>query len=168
MRHRAFQRVQIILLLGVVWIVLNEELDIATFVTGLVVGAIAVWITNVLVLKGSYRRTYHIRFWNALGYALRLFYEIYAAGFEAVYRMFTGRINIGIVDITTELQDEFMIILLANSITLTPGTVTLDRQGPNLKVIWLTTPTRDPQEAGEQIKGLFERLLSNAVKRRRS
>jgi multicomponent Na+:H+ antiporter subunit E len=164
MKQRVLQYGQITLLLGVVWVIFSEQLTILTFLTGVVVGAIAVAVTNTMVLKGSYRRSYHLRFGHALAYLLRLFYEIYIAGFEAVYRMFTGRINVGIVDITTDLTDEFSICLLANSITLTPGTVTLDRQGQDLKVIWLTVETRDPVQAGEKIKGLFERLLREVVR----
>lgn len=164
MWKRAFQYTQIALLLGVMWVIFNERLDAATFLTGVVVGTLAVVVTNTMVLKESYRRLYHLRFWKASLYLLRLFYEIYAAGFEAVYRMFTGRINVGVVDISTELTDDFSVCLLANSITLTPGTVTLDREGRNLKVIWLTVKTRDPARAGEEIKGLFERLLREVVR----
>lgn len=164
MKKQALQYLQITVLLGLTWIIFNERLDFQTFLTGALIGGGAVWVTNVLVLKGSYRRAYHLRFWGAVAYLARLFYEIYIAGFEAVYRMFTGRINVGIVEITTELTDEFSICLLANSITLTPGTVTLDRRGRHLKVIWLTVHTRNPEEAGEEIKGLFERLLRRMVR----
>jgi multicomponent Na+:H+ antiporter subunit E len=164
MWQRAFQYAQIAVLLGITWVVFNERLDTMTLLSGMAVGGFAIIVTNKLVLKESYRRRYHLHFWKAALYLLRLFYEIYAAGFEAVYRMFTGRINVGVVDITTELTDDFSVCLLANSITLTPGTVTLDREGQNLKVIWLTVKTRDPVLAGEEIKGLFERLLREVVR----
>ena len=160
---RLIRYASLVALLTLVWVVLNERFDWMTLLVGVVIGSGSIVVTNRLVLKQSYRTVYHLRPWKAFIYLLRLFYEIYAAGFLAVFRMLTRDTHIGVVDIRTDLTDEFAICLLANSITLTPGTVTLDRDGQNLKVIWLNASTRDPVDAGRQIKGLFETLLREVV-----
>ena len=48
------------------------------------------------------------------------------ANFDVVWRIITGKINPGIVEISPKLKTDFGTTLLANSITLTPGTLTVD------------------------------------------
>ena len=154
----------LILLLTSVWIILNERFDPLTVGLGILLSAVAILTTNRLVLKESYLGSYALRPLPATYYVLRLFAAIYIAGFQAVRKMFTGRIHVGIVDIETRLTNTFALVLLANSITLTPGTVTLDREGQRLKVIWLDCATHDPDIAGPAVKGPFEGLLERAVR----
>ncbi len=147
------------------WVILNERLDLLTFITGVAVGTVAVALTNRLVLRESYRRRYFFRSIPAVAFFLRLLLEIYIAGFAAVKLMVAGNVRVGLVDIHTDLEDDLAIALLANSITLTPGTVTMDTDGQHMKVIWLNPQTRDPEAAGETIKGLLERMLRSVVRR---
>ena len=48
------------------------------------------------------------------------------ANFDVVYRVITGRIKPGIVRISPKLTNDASTTLLANSITLTPGTLTVE------------------------------------------
>ena len=68
-------------------------------------------------------------------------------------------INPGIVKVKTHLKSEFAQVLLANSITLTPGTVTVDIEGGYLFVHWLSIRSKHPHDAAEKIKGNFEKHL---------
>ncbi len=86
-----------------------------------------------------------------------LLIEIYKAGFATVKMTITGKVNPGIIDIKTDLEDDYSISILANSITLTPGTVTIDKTDNNLKVLWLDVKTDDPDQAGDLIKGNLEK-----------
>jgi len=156
--------VRLVLLLTGVWIIFSERFDAETIAFGVVGSILALLATDRLVLKGSYAERYRVRAHRIVGYAARLLIAIYVAGFQAIWRMLTGRVNVGIVEITTTLEDPFAISLLANSITLTPGTVTLAQEGRRLKVIWLDCRTHDPQIAGPEIIGPFERLLEGTVR----
>lgn len=69
------------------------------------------------------------------------------------------KINPGIVKVKTSLKSDFAKALLANSITLTPGTVTIDIEGENLFVHWLTVDTRDEHKVAKKIKGNYETQL---------
>ena len=142
------------------WVVFEEELSIRSVLVGASVGLVTLLLVDRYVLRGDYRHLYSIGVVPALRYVWTLIVQIYLAGFEAIAKLLTGRLNVDIVDITTSLDDDFRIALLANSITLTPGTVTLDRSGNRLRIIWLDCVTHDPEEAGRLIKQDFERLLS--------
>lgn len=69
----------------------------------------------------------------------------------------------GIVKIKTDLRSDTGVTILANSITLTPGTLTLDvskKLGETyLYVHWIDVETLNREKAGEKIKGDIEEWL---------
>ena len=72
-------------------------------------------------------------------------------------------IHPGIVKIPTQMQSDYGLAALSNSITLTPGTITMEvtqEEGQNyLYVHWINASTDEPEAAGEAIKGALERGL---------
>jgi multicomponent Na+:H+ antiporter subunit E len=67
----------------------------------------------------------------------------------------------GIVKIRTRLRDPSAISALANSITLTPGTLTVDaEEDGTLYVHWIVVETAEEEEASREIAGRFEGYLS--------
>ncbi|MCR5137102.1 MAG: Na+/H+ antiporter subunit E [Oscillospiraceae bacterium] len=69
----------------------------------------------------------------------------------------------GIVKIPTELKSDYGLAALSNSITLTPGTITMEvteEDGRNwLYVHWIKVRETEPEAAGEAIKGTLEKGL---------
>ncbi len=65
----------------------------------------------------------------------------------------------GIVKVTTTLQSDMAKTFLANSITLTPGTLTIDIDGQDLYVHWINIDTDDAEARTAEICGRFEPLL---------
>jgi len=68
-------------------------------------------------------------------------------------------INPGIVKVRTKLKRPMARLLLANSITLTPGTLTLELEGEWLYIHWVTVDSTDIEAATESIVAGFERYL---------
>jgi len=64
-----------------------------------------------------------------------------------------------IVHFRTRLKSDLARVILANSISLTPGTVTLDLDEDHLVVHWLNAETTHSHFAGKLIKGHFESWL---------
>jgi len=83
------------------------------------------------------------------------------ANFDVAYRVIHPRmpINPGIVLIKTDLKSDSGKLALANSITLTPGTLTMDVKGENLLIHWINVKTTDTDEATKIIGKRFERFL---------
>jgi len=92
-------------------------------------------------------------------YLIILIAKVYIASFDVAYRVLTMRINPGEIRIRTRLRSELARVLLANSITITPGTLTIDLRDDYLYVHWLESKGTSALQAGELIKGTFERLL---------
>jgi multicomponent Na+:H+ antiporter subunit E len=61
------------------------------------------------------------------------------ANIDVAYRVLTGRINPAIVKISPRLKTDMSLTILANSITLTPGTlsVDVDEETNDLYVHWI-------------------------------
>ncbi|MDT8358303.1 MAG: Na+/H+ antiporter subunit E, partial [Methanomicrobiaceae archaeon] len=62
----------------------------------------------------------------ALYLVIPFFLEMARANLDVAYRVITGKIRPGIVRLSAGLKTDLSILLLANSITLTPGTLTVD------------------------------------------
>lgn len=65
----------------------------------------------------------------------------------------------GIVTVRTRLKSAMGRMLLANSITLTPGTLTVDLDGDELHIHWVTVDSPDIEAATQAIVAGFERYL---------
>ena len=50
-------------------------------------------------------------------------------------------------------------MVLANSITLTPGTLTIDVVGDTFYIHWIDVKTTDPEKAFTEIAESFEKVL---------
>jgi multicomponent Na+:H+ antiporter subunit E len=99
-------------------------------------------------------------FWMALYIPYFLYYCV-KSNFDVAYRVLHPDMPIrpGIVRVRTSLTSELAKTFLANSITLTPGTLTVDIDGPDLYIHWIHVEGDDPEVHTAVIVKGFERLL---------
>ena len=148
------------LLLTFVWAIWNESYSLRSLLEGFALSLLALFITNRYLLKASYSEVYRLHPFTAIRYVAVLIGEIFRSGVHAMHVTLAGRINVGVVDLPTSITDPFRSVLVANAITLTPGTVTIDQKQGIFKVIWIECLTTDADEAAEMIKGSFERVFA--------
>jgi len=158
---RARDIVYLLLILFITWLMLTSSLHWQEVTTGAFLSLVL-----ALFLARSYARLglpplSITRLWHLGVYFLVLFAEIVKANIDVAYRVLHPRlpINPGIVVIKTELSQDAAKVLLANSITLTPGTFTLDILGDTLLVHWIDVKSEDTAEATRLIAGRFEKHL---------
>ncbi len=148
-----------ILVLVVTWCLWNESFDLQTAVEGVIFGTFSLFLTHRLVLRERYESLFILRPLTIIRYVAVVFVEIYKSGFDAIRLTLKDELDVGIVDIRTDSTDELRGVLIANAITLTPGTVSINFDEGRLKVVWINCTTNDPVVAGEDIKGAFERIF---------
>ena len=146
------------LVLFLVWLGLTNSFDLQELLAGAVV-SMAVARFAVPALKSGEGEGFSL-----VGYLLYvpLFMKtLVVSNLDVARRVLDPKlpINPGVVRIRTGLTKPYQRLILANSITLTPGTVTLDMDGEWMEVHWLDVTTEDPEEAGERIKGAMERAI---------
>ncbi len=99
-------------------------------------------------------------FWLAL-YIPYFFYYCVRANLDVAYRVLHPDVPIrpGIVHVRTTLESDLAKTFLANSITLTPGTLTVDIRGQDLYVHWICVEGEGVEAHTAAIVKRFERLL---------
>ena len=109
----------------------------------LIIGAIFALVVAALVknryLSKSLRMLNPVRWFIWLIYLFPFFFAMAVANVDVAYRVITGRINPGIVKISPNLKNDMALTILANSITLTPGTLSIDvdEETNDLYVHWI-------------------------------
>ena len=89
-------------------------------------------------------------------------WQVVLANLDVAYRILHPNLPIqpGIVKFRTALRSQAGRTLLANAITLTPGTLTVELTDDGwLFVHWLTVRGTDPEQTGARISGRLERIL---------
>lgn len=94
-----------------------------------------------------------------VAYVFILLYRLYASSFLVFFSMVTRRYNPRVVHFRTRLRSEIARAAVATSITMTPGTITLELDEDHLLVHWLDSKTTHARYAGKLIKGGFEATL---------
>jgi len=94
-----------------------------------------------------------------LFYAILVFYKVYVASFQTAFAVLRGKYYPRVVHFRTRLNSDIARSVVAGSITLTPGTITLELTEDHLVVHWLNASTTHSRFAGNIIKGSFEKLL---------
>ncbi len=130
-----------------VYVALTEKLTLTNVVVGAAVSAVALIFTHKVMLSGSYSDYFTIN-GHYIIYVLYLFFIILKSAIISLAYVFTKGIGINLIEFKTKLKDENLKCMLANAITLTPGTVTADLKGDTLHVMKLCKLCKLDQTSG--------------------
>ena len=112
---------------------------------GVFLSLIVGFIARKVFVKNNYRLLNPFRWILFLVYLIGpFFFSLAKANLDVAYRVITGKINPGIVKISPGLTTDLGITMLANSITLTPGTlsVDIDEDTNDLYIHWINVDTK--------------------------
>ena len=92
-------------------------------------------------------------------------YELFKSNIDVLFRVLNPKlpINPGFVKVKSQVGGKLGKLILANSITLTPGTISVDADEEGIFVHWINVSGIDDKEYSEKIAGKFERLLRKVV-----
>ena len=154
------------LLLILTWCILNEDFSLSTLVSGFIAGLVTVALVRLLFSNNEDIKNYRIRPYLFLWFIAALFYHIIRSGLVTIRAIYSHETNPIVVDLHTRVHNHWFQCLIANAITLTPGTVTIDKTDHKLKVLWLYPTTDDQKEQERIIFGSFEHILKKGDYRR--
>ena len=149
------------LILLVTWMLLTWSFAWPDVVAGVLVSLFAVLLFSDLFPAEIGRLLHPRRFFWGLLYLPVFFWHVIKSNFDVAYRVFHPGMPIrpGIVKVKTSLRSEIARTFLANSITLTPGTLTVDCVGDHLYIHWINIISEDPEEETRLIVEKFEKYL---------
>lgn len=147
-----------------VWLLLTWSFEIQELAAGVIVSlAAAVFSSRFFVHDDAFRFLNPVNLGKLVLFGGILFREIFKANWSMAKRVFSGckNVNPGIVRIPTNMKSDYGLTLLANSITLTPGTITMDvaeEDGQNYYYVhWIDVTEEDRTAAGDVIKSTLEK-----------
>jgi len=143
------------------WVLLTWKLNIPSLFFGVLASTIAAVLFGELLTLNPQKAFNPVRYFWLLVYIPVFLWEMLKANIDVAYRVLHPKlpINPGLVKIKTNLKSEVGKTVLANSITLTPGTMTVDIKADHLYIHWINVKTKETEEATEIIAGRFEKIL---------
>jgi len=150
-----------VLLLTFVWVILRESLAVSTIATGVVLSVGCVYFCRKFL---PLPKTSDIRLFMFALYLPFLLGQVYIAGFSAIKLLITGA-RVEVVEVKTTISNLFLRTVLCNSITLVPGSVSLEMKDDTITVLWLIKKTQAPEyskRAQEVLLCGLERMLRRA------
>jgi multicomponent Na+:H+ antiporter subunit E len=100
-------------------------------------------------------------FWS-LWYLVFFIWECLKANFDVAYRVLHPGLPIrpGIVKAKINLRTDIARTILANSITMTPGTLSVDIVGRHIFIHWICISDELSEASRQRIVGRFESILA--------
>lgn len=145
----------------ILWLLLTFNLQPAN----IIIGAAAALLTTIVFGKtfvNGWQKFYHpLRYFWSIVYLIVFVWECIKANFDVAYRVLSPKMPIkpGIVKAKTTLKTDIAKTFLANSITMTPGTITVDVIDDEFYIHWIYVSSKDPEVYSKKLLGRFEKLL---------
>jgi len=143
------------------WLLLSFSLEIPHLIVGVVIALITSIVFGKRFLKESNKFFQPKRYFWILIYLVIFVWECIKANFDVAYRVLSPRMPIkpGIVKARSTLKSEIGKTMLANSITMTPGTITVDVVDDYFYIHWIYVSSKDPEDYTKKILGRFENYI---------
>lgn len=146
-----------LLLLTLAYCILSGDFSLTSVLVALFISALSLFLTRILwgekLAEGNTFRIMHFFF-----YILILLKTILTSGIYTAKLILTTKTKCTYLEYSTNLDYDYQVNILANSITLTPGTVTIKKLNKKLCVMQLLK-----HDDGIDIEGI--RILENRIRK---
>lgn len=143
------------------WMLITFRFTVPNILTGSVASLLCAWIFGKYYFNNVYKFLQPKRWFWFIIYLIMFIWECIKANFDVAYRVLHPGMPIkpGIVRVKTSLKSEFAKTILANSITMTPGTITVDIIDNDFFIHWIYVSSEDPSVYTAKILGRFEKFI---------
>ena len=137
------------------WMILSENAKAQTICIGIII-SLLVTILNMNLMRSNRKFNFKKNIVGWISYTILLIKEILVSNFNVAKIVLSPKIVISpqVVTIKTKIKSNFHKTIFANSITLTPGTLTISMEGDKIAVHCLK---------GEFVSGItnstFEKII---------
>ena len=150
------------LLLTLIWASLTGKFSYGNLIFGFTVSYIILWVLD----RRSSNSNYFKRFQQVISFILFFLWELVKANIQVAYDVITPEhyMKPGIVAIPLDAETDLEIAILANVITLTPGTLALDVSTDKKTLYVHGVYVEDKEKFISSIKNGFERRILNLMR----
>lgn len=148
------------ILLFTFWIVLTMNLNLINLVIGLSISiVVTIGSKGILYDKHGFK-VKPPSLLNMTKFMIRLMFEIYKSSFSYIIRIIKKDCDPIFVDVYLNTDNPLIITLISNAITLTPGTITVDKDKNKLVVLSIDNPEKKGKDLTEEIVEKYEKILT--------
>lgn len=150
------------ILLALAWAAVTGSFAEINLAFGFLLGSAALYLIREQVGTEAYFR----RFTKSIGLAFMFVRELIKSAWRVAVIVLTPKIELqpGIIAVPLKVDRDFEIAMLANLITLTPGTLSVDVSDDRGTLYVHCIDVPDPQETIDDIKNGFERKILEAFR----
>jgi len=145
------------ILLALAWMVVNADFSVTGLVVGLILGHVAMFMARPLYPDDRFFK----RLWGGIWFFLWFLKELWVSSVKvaaAVLKPDMGN-RPGVIAMPLDAKTDLEITLLANCITLTPGTLSLD-VSPDRSTLYIHAMfVDDPEALKRETKETMERRI---------
>lgn len=142
------------------WMLLTVDFNILNLSFGIIISAVVTRASyNVLYDDNGFKFKLP-KLLVILKYSLRLFIEIYRSSIDLIGCIIKKDCTPVVEEVQLGVTDPLIIAIISNSITLTPGTITVDSKDNLLRVLSIRDYKDDGETVRREIKEKFEKLLT--------
>jgi multicomponent Na+:H+ antiporter subunit E len=151
----------ITLALALAWSLLMESFSLVVLISGIIVGFSCVLLSSRFLPVNKIK---NVNFGKLITYPFFLLGQIFSSAIYVSKIIFKGA-KIDIVNVDTKVSNDSIRVMLADSVTLTPGSVMLDLDGEKMTILWLRmrgspdVSELTKEEMARQIMGKLESRL---------
>lgn len=146
------------------WVLVTWAFTVQELAAGAVVSlAVALFSSRFFIHEKAFWLFNPAKFFGLLIYIPVFLVELVKANWDVAKRCYGGckNVNPGIVKVPVNLKSEYGQSMLANSITLTPGTITMEVAEEDEQtyyyIHWIDVTAESGEAAGDAIKGTLEK-----------
>ena len=152
------------ILLALVWVGMSGDFSLSTFVLGFALGFVVLFFARRVIGAPQYA----FKIVKALELFVFLLWELLLANLRVAYDVLTPgyQMRPGVIALPLDARTDAEITLLANLITLTPGTLSLDVSSDRrvLYIHVMYIDRGDLEEVRRKIKSGFERRVLEVLR----
>ncbi|MDZ4196152.1 MAG: Na+/H+ antiporter subunit E [Candidatus Izemoplasmatales bacterium] len=150
---------KIFMIMVVFWFLLTMDFSIQNILVGMVVSALVSVSSKRILFEEDQSLFKGVKGRKLFFYFIKLFGAIFKSAFEYVRNVLVRDYEIVVFEMILQTNDPIIVGIISNSITLTPGTITIEAQGNKITVMQLAKKGITQEELEQPIRESFERYL---------
>lgn len=149
----------LIIMTGIFWLVINESFGLDSIGLALMLSIFILFITQFFVHDSELPDIGISLSFNLLIYLFEVIYQIFKSSIVVSKAMIQGKKGINRVFINLPSNHNLVNAIVCNTITVTPGTITLEMHDDRTAEILVLNPDNKPKrQLQEEIEEGFKRL----------
>ncbi|MDO4594926.1 MAG: Na+/H+ antiporter subunit E [Tissierellia bacterium] len=148
----------LLIMCAIFWVILNENYNLESIAIGFIISIICLLILQVFVLDSKVPDISLKLIFNLLVYFICVFFNVFKSSIKVSNSIIQNKSNIDRVIIDLPTKYTFINAIICNSITLTPGTITLEFNEDEAEIMVLNPNNDSKEKLKLDIEKSFRRL----------